>query len=158
RGEGRFTAISWDEALGQAADAIGRARAASLAGIVFVTGSQLGTRSVAIARFTESLGAPPPLVCSILDHAVERKAAETVFGWKGLPVYDLAHAHSVLSVGADFLGGWASPVYYARQFGEFRQGRRSVRGHLLHAESRLSLTAAAADRWLPLRPGTEAQF
>jgi menaquinone reductase, molybdopterin-binding-like subunit len=98
------------------------------------------------------------VVCSIADHAVELKAAEMVFGWRGLPVYDLAHAHYALSVGADFLGGWASPVYYARQFGEFRQGRRNIRGQLVHAESRLSITAAAADRWLPLRPGSEAQF
>ncbi len=61
-------------------------------------------------------------------------------------------------MGADFLGGWASPVYYSRQFGAFRQGRREVRGYLVQAESRLSITAAAADRWLPLRPGSEPQF
>jgi anaerobic selenocysteine-containing dehydrogenase len=58
-------------------------------------------------------------------------------------------------VGADFLGGWTSPVYYARQFGEFRQGRGEVRGHLVQAESRMSITAASADEWLPLRPGSE---
>jgi len=81
-----------------------------------------------------------------------------VFGWNGLPVYDLAHAHYALGVGADFLGGWASPVYYSRQFGNFRQGRRDVRGQLVQAESRLSITAGAADRWLPLRPGSEPQF
>ena len=158
RGEGRFAAVSWDEVIGQTAEAIARTRTVSPAGIVFVTGSLAGTRSLAVQRFMESIGAPPPVVCSIVDHAVERKAAEVVFGWKGLPVYDLARAHSVLSVGADFLGSWASPVYYARQFGEFRQGRMNVRGQLVHAESRLSITAAAADRWLPLRPGSEPQF
>jgi menaquinone reductase, molybdopterin-binding-like subunit len=98
------------------------------------------------------------VVCSIADFPIERKAAEMVFGWQGLPVYDLAHARYTLGVGADFLGGWASPVYYSRQFGQFRQGRREVRGHLVQAESRLSITAAAADRWLPLRPGSEPQF
>ena len=40
----------------------------------------------------------------------------------------------------------------------FRQGRPAVRGRLVQAESRLSLTASAADRWLPVRPGTEPQF
>ena len=89
---------------------------------------------------------------------MERKAAQTVFGWTGQPVYDLANAHFVLGVGADFLGGWASPVYYARQFGHFRQGRSEVRGRLVQAESRLSITASAADRWLPVRPGTEPQL
>ena len=133
-------------------------RAADPARIVFATGPQAGTRSLAIQRFTQALGASVPVVCSVADHAVERQAAEMAFGWKGLPVYDLAHAHYALGVGADFLGGWASPVYYARQFGEFRQGRRNIRGQLVQAESRLSITAAAADRWLPLRPGSEAQF
>ena len=113
---------------------------------------------MAIERFAQALGAPPPVVCSVADFPVERKAAELVFGWKGMPVYDLAHARYALGVGADFLGGWASPVYYTRQFGNFRQGRADVRGHLTQAESRLSITAAAADQWLPLSPGSEPQF
>jgi anaerobic selenocysteine-containing dehydrogenase len=158
RGQAQFAAVSWDEAIGYATEKIAKARAADPSRIVFVAGAQAGTRSLTIERFTQALGAPPPVVCSLADHAVERKAAEMVFGWKGLPIYDLSSAHYALGVGADFLGGWASPVYYARQFGNFRQGRRSIRGQLVQAESRLSITAAAADRWLPLRPGSEPQF
>ncbi len=158
RGQGQFRTISWDEAIGRAAETIAKARAADPARIVFLSGAQSGARALSIERFTQALGAPAPVACTLADHAVERKAAETVFGWQGLPVYDLAHAHYALGVGADFLGGWASPVYYARQFGEFRQGRRNIRGQLVQAESRLSITAGAADRWLPLRPGSEAQF
>jgi len=158
RGKAQFAAISWDEALGSAVERIAQARAVDPRGIVVLTGAQVGTRSVAIQRFAAALGAPEPVVCSIADFPVERKAAEMVFGWKGLPVYDLAKATYALGVGADFLGGWASPVYYARQFGTFRQGRTGVRGRLIQAESRLSLTASAADRWLALQPGTEPQF
>ncbi len=33
-----------------------------------------------------------------------------------------------------------------------------MRGNLFHAESRFSITARAADRWLPILPGTEPQF
>ena len=152
RGQAQFAAIAWDEALGAAADALKKG------GIVALTRPVAGTRSLALQRFLQAVGAPAPAVCSLADFAVERKAAEVAFGWKGLPVYDLANADFVLSVGADFLGGWVSPVYYARQFGNFRQGRRQVRGTLVHAESRLSITAGAADRWLPLRPGSEPQF
>ena len=158
RGKAQFAAASWDEALAAAAEAIAKVRSADPRGIVFLTGANAGTRSLAIRRFLDALGAPAPVVCSLADFAVERKAAELVFGWRGLPVYDLANANYVLGAGADFLGGWASPVYYSRQFGHFRQGRREVRGHLVQAESRLSTTAAAADRWLPLRPGSEPQF
>jgi anaerobic selenocysteine-containing dehydrogenase len=155
RGQGQFAPATWEQAMAAVAGKIAKADPARIA---FLAGPHAGMRSVAIARFVEALGAPAPVVCSLADCAVERKAAELAFGWKGLPVYDLAGARHVLGVGADFLGGWASPVYYSRQFGAFRQGRREVRGYLVQAESRLSITAAAADRWLPLRPGSEPQF
>src|SRR5471032_229730 len=155
RGKGQFAPATWEQAIAAVAGKIAKADPAR---IVFLAGPHAGTRSVAIARFVQALGAPAPVVCSLADCAVERKAAELAFGWKGLPVYDLAGARHVLGVGADFLGGWASPVYYSRQFGAFRQGRREVRGYLVQEESRLSITAAAADRWLPLRPGSEPQF
>ena len=119
RGQGLFTSLSWGEAIALAADKIADARSHP-DGIVFLTGPQAGTRSAAIQRFMEALGAPAPVICSVADFPLERKAAELVFGWKGVPVYDLARAHHVLGVGVDFLGGWASPVYYARQFGHFR--------------------------------------
>jgi anaerobic selenocysteine-containing dehydrogenase len=158
RGQAQFTAVSWNEAIEVASERIAKVRAADPSRIVAFSGLQNGMREMALERFTRAMGSPAPVVCSPADFAVERKAADLVFGWKGLPVYDLAQAHHVLSVGADFLGGWASPVYYNRQYGAFRQGRQTVRGRLAHAESRLSLTAGAADQWLPLRPGTEPQF
>ena len=152
RGEAKFKAVSWDEALKSVTDKL---KGYSGDQILFLTNAPQGTRALTIQRFLEALKAPPARTCGIGDFALERKAAETVFGWKGVPVYDLAHARYVLGVGADFLGGWLSPVYYSRQFGEFRQGRGGVRGHLVQAESRMSLTAASADEWLPVRPGSE---
>ena len=122
---------------------------------MFLSNSQQGTRALSIERFLKSLGASPALTCSLDSLVLERKAAELAFGWKGLPRYDLGQARYALGVGADFLGGWASPVYYARQFGHFRQGRPGVRGRLVQAESRMSLTASSADEWLPVRPGFE---
>ena len=158
RGKPQFAPISWDDAITMAAEGIGKARATNPDGIVALTRPIVGSRSLALQRFLQALGAPAPAICSLAGFAVERKAAQAVFGWDGLPLYDLANAYTALGVGADFLGGWASPVYYGRQFGQFRQGRREVRGTLFQAESRLSITAAAADRWLPLRPGSEPQF
>jgi len=158
RGSGQFAATSWDSAIASASDKIAKARAADPGKIVILSGGAAGTRSLALERFASALKAPAPIACSITDHPVERKAAQMVFGWAGQPVYDLANAHFVLGVGADFLGGWTSPVYYARQYGAFRQGRRDVRGRWVQAESRLSISASAADRWLPVRPGTEPQF
>lgn len=158
RGSGEFTPVSWDEALAAIAEGLGKAKTSDPDKIVFLTGPRPGARAVAIQKFLAALGAPAALTCSLGSLAVERKAAESVFGWKGIPVYDLARARYVLSVGADFLGSWASPVYYARQYGEFRQGRPGVRGRLAQAESRMSLTASSADEWFALRPGSEPAF
>ncbi len=158
RGNGQFTSITWDAALAFAAEKIGKVRAGAPGKIVLLTSGIVGSRSAALERFAKALNAASPVVCSITDHPVERTAAAMVFGWTGQPVYDLANADFALGVGADFLGGWTSPVYYARQFGSFRQGRKNVRGRLVQAESRLSITASSADSWLPLRPGTEPQL
>ncbi|MEP6961284.1 MAG: hypothetical protein ABI995_04360, partial [Acidobacteriota bacterium] len=155
---GKFDALPWADAIAQASAAIGKAVAADAASVIFLTGAQTGLRSVAIEKFCAALNIPPPVVCALDAHPIERAAAAQVFGWKGLPRYDLAKATYVLGVGADFLGSWISPVYYARQFGEFRRGRSTIRGGFAQAESRLSLTAGAADRWLTLKPGTEPQF
>src|SRR5579885_828471 len=106
RGQARFAPVSWEEALSQAAEQLAKARSADPGQIIFLTGPQRGTRFLAIQQFMQALGAPAPVTCSLASHTVERKAAELVFGWRGLPVYDIARAQTVLSVGADFLGGW----------------------------------------------------
>ncbi len=155
RGKASFADVSWPEAIDSVAETLTKARTANAGGIMFLTGPQASARSLSIQRFLQSIGAPPPLTCSLASFAVERKAADSVFGWKGVPRYDLGNARYVLGVGADFVGGWVSPVYYGRQYGHFRQGRAGLRGKLVQAESRMSLTAENADEWLPLRPGSE---
>jgi len=158
RGEGKFTAISWDEAITSVSEKLAKVHASDPSKILFLSAAQHGSRSLTIQQFLQALGAPSAGACSLGDFALERKAAELVFGWKGIPRYDLGSARYVLGVGADFLGGWVSPVYYARQYGHFRQGRPGLRGKLVQAESRMSLTAASADEWLPVRPGAEPQL
>jgi anaerobic selenocysteine-containing dehydrogenase len=158
RGEAEFVPASWEEAITAVGEKLVTVHSDDPGKILYVTSGQRGTRALTIQRFLDALGAPAPVTCGVADLAAERKAAELVFGWKGMPVYDLGRARYALGVGADFLGGWASPVYYARQFGHFRQGRPDVRGQLVQAESRMSITAASADQWLPLHPGSEPQF
>lgn len=84
-----------------------------------------------------------------------RIAAGRLFGPQGLPYYDIAGADYLLCFGAPFLDHWLSPVSHGVAFGRMRQARASIRGRFVHVEPRFSLTAAAADRWIPVRPGTE---
>ncbi len=158
RGSAGFEPIAWDAAITEAVALLTQAVASNPAGIVYLTRGQTGTRSATIARFLQALGAEPASTTGFGDFTMERRAAELVFGWRGLPIYELQDATHVLGIGADFLGGWVSPVLYARRFGHMRQGRPALRGTLVQAESRFSQTAWSADRWLPVRPGGEHAF
>jgi anaerobic selenocysteine-containing dehydrogenase len=155
RGSGQLEAVSWEDAMAQAGEAVAKAVSDNPRGIVYLARPQTGTRSATVARFLEALGAAPAQTVGLGDFAVERRAAAAVFGWDGPPNYEIQDATYVLGIGADFLGGWVSPVYYARRFGHFRRGRPGLRGRLVHAESRFSQTAWSADQWLPVRPGGE---
>ena len=158
RGQSDFAPTSWEQAITDAAGKLDQVRRTDPSRILFLARPQAGTRARTIARFLQALGAPPPVSFELADFPLERKAAQHVYGWSDQPVYDLANAIHAVGIGADFLGGWASPVFYARQFGHFRQGRPNVRGELVQAESRLSITGQSADKWVPLRPGTELFF
>lgn len=152
RASGQFEAVSWDDAIAEAARALA---AADPGRILFLARAREGVRSANIGRFLDAIGAPPATSIGVGDFAAEREASTRVFGRSGLPLYEIQDSTLVLSIGADFLGGWASPVLYSRRYGHMRQGRRELRGRLIHAESRFSLTAWNADRWLPVWPGGE---
>ena len=96
---------------------------------------------------------------SLLDDAPWRAAAQAVYGHDQVPAYQLEQADVIVSFGGDFLEAWPSPVYYNRQFGEFRQGTRRTQGEhgrFFYVGPRMSMTAAKSDVWLPCNPGTEA--
>ncbi|MCH7738516.1 MAG: molybdopterin-dependent oxidoreductase [Chloroflexi bacterium] len=94
-----------------------------------------------------------------LEQGVLHGAMKSVFGTDRLPEFDIANTQTLVSFGADFLGTWISPTNFSVKYGEFRQGEnRSNRGKLYQIESRMSITAAAADHWIPIRPGMEGEM
>ncbi len=154
----QFEPISWEEALDVVGTALLNAARKGDVGdrpIGIVTGSGGGFVGALWRRLARGLGAPLPSAAEAPELAVERRAAELVLGRRALPVYDLAHSDWVLGLGAPMLDRWRSPVGYARGIALGRAGRSGRRAKLVQAESRQSLTAATADEWLPLRPGSE---
>ena len=148
---------SWDEGLDRLATRL-RDRQGE---VVFLTRPLRGHQALVVDRFTRALGATW-LSLDLFGETPLKVAARQVFGQDRLPRFDLQNADYVLSFGADFLGGWLSPVNYSIQYGVFRQGsyrpgqlQPRPRGRLVQLEPRFSMTAAAADEWVPTRPGTE---
>jgi anaerobic selenocysteine-containing dehydrogenase len=159
RGSGQFERIEWDEAINSLAEKLGELRARDEGrSIAWIEGGAARSAlSRLIAWFLQNYGTDKLFIHHPFSREIERHAARLSFREAWLPTYDLARADYVLSFGARFLETWGSPVFYSRAFGEMRRGRR-VRGRFVHAEPRMSLTAANADEWLPVRPGAEGQL
>ncbi len=149
RGEGTFEPIEWDEGLNRVAEAL-RGRSAP----IMITRPVSGTLSRLLGDFMKAIGgrlyryAPD---AEIPLHAAWRDSV----GSDVAPRYDLAQADYLLSFGAPFLEQWLSPVAMGIAFGQMRQGRPTTRGRFIQIEPRMSLTGANADRWIPIKPGTE---
>ncbi|MXX52818.1 MAG: 4Fe-4S ferredoxin, partial [Dehalococcoidia bacterium] len=104
-------------------------------------------------RFAEKFGgryAP----YETLESTNLKMAVSVVFGQERIPDFDIENSNFILSFGADFLNTWGSPVRYSRGYGNFRQGDRE-RGTHYHVDSRFSMTAANADKWVPVMPCME---
>ena len=71
-----------------------------------------------------------------------------------LPSYDFSRANVIVSLDADFLGTWISPVEYARQYATTRKlgnGKKTMSRHY-QFETALTLSGANADVRVPVRP------
>lgn len=100
----------------------------------------------------------PPLVFEPLGYDSLKTANQRVFGRASLASYRMDGADLLVSLGADFLETWLSPVAYARQFKAMHALNNGTKGRFYHASPYQSLTAANADQWLCCRPGSEAML
>jgi anaerobic selenocysteine-containing dehydrogenase len=75
-------------------------------------------------------------------------------GIQEIPAYDLEHCKYILNFGCNFLEEGTSPVYYQCIFGRLRSVTKVAKPTLIHIDSRMNITAASSDRWVPIRPGT----
>ena len=81
-------------------------------------------------------------------------ANEATFGKRAIPSYNFANAKVVVSLGADFLATWLSPVEFARQYAQNRKinEKNPVMSKHYQFESYLSTTGASADERFTHRP------
>jgi len=71
-----------------------------------------------------------------------------------LPSYNFERANVIVSLGADFLGTWISPVEFARQYATTRKVSSEKRTMSRHYqfETAMSLTGSNADVRVPVKP------
>ena len=155
RGSGKFKEIPWEEALSLLMTGLKKVRAEAPASLLMLTDPMRGHRNLVAARFMKSFGSPHRVAWDPFGQDAQLAANEAAYGVRDLPEADLAGTRYLLSFSGDFLETGISPVHYGYAYGRMRQARPTVRGKFVHLGPRLSMTAASADVFLPIAPGTE---
>ena len=150
---GQWQKISWEEAYKTLAGVlernVGRQKN------VFLPGRTTGTLANLTRSFCEQLGIERLPDFEPYAHNALRTAYRELFGSDDIPFQRFSEADFFLSLGADFLETFVSPVSYADQF-----AKASIKPsfHWIHAEPHASLTGFKATERLVIRPCSEARL
>ena len=148
---GGWQAVSWSSALGDIAYELAELRAQGRPeAVAWISESDRGTTAELCKRLLTVYGSPNYIRTPSLQDPFET-AIHLTQGQRAMAGFDIANADFVLSFGAGLIEGWGAPGYMLRA----RSGLRERGGRMEQVEPRLSKTAAKADRWLPIEPGTE---
>jgi menaquinone reductase, molybdopterin-binding-like subunit len=151
---GRFMSISWEEAISLVAARLGKIRDNHHPeALACITDTDQGSVAGLFRHFMAGFGSPNHVAMPDLESWLAL-TARTLHGNGHTLGFDLDHADFILSFGAGLIDGWGSPVACFKAI----TGRRQRNAKLYQIEPRLSNTAAAADKWIPVNPGTEADL
>ena len=153
-----FRAATWNAAAAQIAGRLRSIRDEQRPeSVVLIRGADRDINTRVARRFLEAFGSPNDIP---FDRGSEAGALALYLtqGVRATPAPDIRGADYILSLGSEFLEVSPAPVFASRAYGDFRQTRTARRGKLVQVDPRLSITAASADEWIPIRPLTHALF
>ena len=148
RGSGMFRPITWEEALNRFNAALGERGSEML----LITEPRGGSFARICIDFAQAFGGRH-LTFDAIDDAAYRSAVKDVLESDALPYHDIENASTLVSFGSDFLSTWGNPTANQVAYGKFRG--QEHRGRHIHFGARYSMTAANADKWVPIAPGSE---
>jgi anaerobic selenocysteine-containing dehydrogenase len=153
RGSGKWTQISWEDAIGEAAERLRglRARGAAHA-VVVVDGEPRGLVPRLWERFLRAYGSPNHIRHGAKGQAL---AMASMQGAADLPAYDWRNTEYVLGFGVPLFESWCQTIHMSRATGALRRGTPGRRVKFVQVSPSYSVTAAKADEWIPIEPATE---
>jgi molybdopterin-containing oxidoreductase family iron-sulfur binding subunit len=113
--------------------------------------------SAAIAKFVAKYPTAQHIQYDPISSYGIWKANEESFGTGFIPSYDFSKAATIVSIGADFIGTWLSPIEHSKQYAATRtisEEKREMSRHF-QFESNMSLTGANADYRSMIKPSQE---
>jgi molybdopterin-containing oxidoreductase family iron-sulfur binding subunit len=149
--------VEWNKADGEITSKLA-AQSAAGKQIVVMSSSMPSPSSLrAIADFAAKYPGTRHVVYDPVSAYGILKAHESSFGKAMMPEYRFDNASVIVSIGADFLANWISPIEHARQYAATRQlrdGKKEMSRHI-QIESALSLTGSNADVRYKCKPSQQ---
>ena len=161
RDAGTLVATSWPAAIARFRDA-----AATAAGSIAVLSClEEGFVSDQLESWLARHGGGRVAYYEPIAYEALREANRIVFDQDKLASLDISGCDLIVSINVDFLETWLSPVELTRQYTQARKPKDAKgpdgagqNATFLYAGPRLSMTGASADRWISIKPGTEADL
>ncbi|MBW6503087.1 4Fe-4S dicluster domain-containing protein [bacterium] len=146
-----FRSIPWEEAFSRVAGSLKGSREKGRKNL-FLSGRTTGSLSRTADAACERLEIERLPEYEVYSHTAVKEANALLFGERDVPHYRIEEADFLLTVGADLLETYVTPVAYTRKISSARS-----RGGFLwyHVEPHMSLTGANADRRYTVAPGRE---
>jgi anaerobic selenocysteine-containing dehydrogenase len=150
-----FEKISWDEAIGELGGALSGLKGKAH-GVACITGQAHSSMLDLWQQLFAAYGSPNFFTMPSQGDS-QKLAASLMLGQEAPFAFALEEASFVLSFGANLLEGWGAFGRMMAAYDEWLETKPFTSPtKFVQVESRCSMTAAKADEWVPIRPGTEA--
>ncbi len=123
--------------------------------IKMLTGINSAPLSTLFSNVLKDHNSSPAAMYEPFSHDSLKAAHNTLFSKSILPSFKMENADFLLSFGADFIETWLSPVEYIGKFKSMHAAKNGKKGMFIHAGPYMSLTAANADKFIPVTAGKE---
>lgn len=155
RGSGRWKRVSWDEAVARVARHLSALRARGESHTVAVLGGRYrGHMRTLVRRFLAAYGSPNEIDHESIGASGDLVAHELTQGVRDHLAYDWERTRYVIAFGAALIESFRPTTMMLRVFGQLR-GRAGRRAKTVIVDPRFGVSAARADEWVPVRPGTD---
>ena len=148
--------ISWDQALkevGSRLKALREKREAHK--LLLLYGLNTISSEDLINRLATAYGTPNVVSREGLENEAEKAGEWMADGHYTSSAYDLDNTNYILSFGASIIESQKPLARNLRMWGKIRRDR-PLRAKVVVIDPRYSITAAKADQWIPINPGTDA--
>lgn len=152
--------VDWETVDGDITNALTRIAAAG-GQIRIVSNTVLSpTTRKAVGDFVEKYPTTQHISYDAISHYGMLEANRKTFGEAMIPSYDFSQAKTIVSVAADFLGSWISPIEFSKQYAQTRKIHAEHREMSRHYqfESNLSLTGQTQITEAPSNPPRQVEW